>query len=527
MTEPSPAPEDENDAKQGNGLGRRLAGNTIHVAIGRFAGLVLWLLLTPPILRSLGRDGFAVWALFFSLTGYLATLDLGLVQASLRHVAAARAADSQRNAGDLPTLSMLVFAALGAIWIAVGLAVAGPICDWLRVPESLQADASYGILVAAIVFMLGGAANVIMAVLQGYGRFDLSNLVILCVTATQGIALGLALVEESGLRGLMLGVLTAWLLGLILAITFLRLKVPRFRWSPIRSAINEASAAFRFGGPLQLAATLGTANVHVDKVLLARYATLATIVPYELGSRVATTLSALPQLLLGPVLSEAVVLHVAGARERLRELHERASHYYLSVTVLVLAPLLACADRIFLAWLGAPEPEAALVLRMLALQSGIALAAGMATTIARAMGRTKFEAIYAVIAVTTHVVLGVALVPRYGIRGALAAIILGSVVGVAYFFAAFIRLTGWSWWSSVVRVGFVPLVSLVVGVAGGAALDRMLPRVAGGNAWLWLGLSSAVTFGLTFALLLASRYLRWSEALAVVGGSIGMGRRRR
>ena len=53
------------------GLARRLAANTLHASSGRVASLVVWILLTPPILHALGPQGFAVWSLFFAVTGYL------------------------------------------------------------------------------------------------------------------------------------------------------------------------------------------------------------------------------------------------------------------------------------------------------------------------------------------------------------------------------------------------------------------------------------------------------------------------
>jgi O-antigen/teichoic acid export membrane protein len=322
----------------------------------------------------------------------------------------------------------------------------------------------------------------------------------------------------------MWGVLVGWLGGAVFGVGLLAWRVPTFHWSTLRAALSQVPTAIRFGGPLQVAAVLGTANIHVDKILLARYAGLASVVPYELGSRVTTTILTFPQLMLGPVLSEAVQLHVEGADARLRELHDRAMNYYLGATVLLLVPLLACADRILGTWLATPHPEAALVLRWVAIQSGIALSAGMATTIARAMGNTRLEAMYAVIAVSIHVGLSVILIPRFGILGALGSIVIGSIVGVTYFMTAFLRLTRWPW-SSVLRAGVIPTAVLIVAALAGAAIDARLPQVPGVRGWLWLAASVAIAVGMASAALVVTRYLKWHEALSVLDRAFRTGRR--
>ena len=79
------------------GFARRLLADTGQATFGRVLSLGVWTLLVPHLLRGLGAEGFALWSLFFALTGYLSALDLGFSQGTLRHVAAARAATGARR----------------------------------------------------------------------------------------------------------------------------------------------------------------------------------------------------------------------------------------------------------------------------------------------------------------------------------------------------------------------------------------------------------------------------------------------
>src|SRR5438552_14036860 len=51
------------------GLGRTIARNAAFTVAGRMFFLLGWALITPYMLRVLGVDRFAIWALFFALSG--------------------------------------------------------------------------------------------------------------------------------------------------------------------------------------------------------------------------------------------------------------------------------------------------------------------------------------------------------------------------------------------------------------------------------------------------------------------------
>lgn len=511
----TPKADDRAAGAPPGGTARRLMVNTLHAATGRIAALALWVVFTPLILRAIGRDGFAVWALFYALTGYLFALDFGLGQSALRAAAAARETGDHAQAGSFARIALLGYLALGALWLVLGVTLRAPVLAWLRVPPALAADAGFAMWVGALVFVTGGAANVTISLLQGYGRFDLANRVLLTMTGAQAAGFALVLARTGGLRGLVMVVAGASLLGCAAGVALLRAAAPGLRWRAHADTRAHAGAVLRFGGPMQVTNLLATVHVQFDKLLISRFVALAGVASYELGSRVAVMVSTFPQLLLLPVIPESAAMHAAGQDSRLRELYDRGNRFYLALAALGIAGAVACAGRVYGVWLGAAQPEASLVLRGLAVAIGISLLTGMGTTIAKGVGRTELEMWYAVCSVGIHLGSSLLWVPRYGLRGAIGAILIGNLCGSALFSWRFARLMGWPLGRVVLAPVVWPVLAAAVGILAGLALDRALPVGGGVAGWAALGAVGAASVIGTATVVLLSRYVRVRDLRAL------------
>jgi hypothetical protein len=68
-----------------------------------------------------------------------------------------------------------------------------------------------------------------------------------------------------------------------------------------------------------------------------------------------------------------------------------------------------------------------------------------------------------------------------------------------------------------VRPNAMPALALVVGALAAWGLDRLLPAASGAAGWLLLVIVSAVAASAATAILVLSGFLRWREALALIG----------
>ena len=500
MTGPEPA-----------GLARRLAANTMHAASGRVASLLLWLALTPPLYRALGPEGFGVWSLFYALTGYLGALDFGLAPATMRHVSAARARGDDAEAGAYATVSVLGYAALGLLWLALMPLVRGPLLEFLRVPDEVRPAANFAFTAGAVVFAMAGATNTIVYVLQGYDRFDLGNATMLTVAVVQAIGLLITLLRDWGLPGVVCATAVGWTAAAIVGLVLVHTGAPAFRWSSPRGAKGVVRATLGYGAPLQLANLLAVAHQQLDKLLLSRYVALAAVAPYELGLRVSTALATFPQLLMLALVPPATRLHTTGDHALLAELYRRSNRYILLAAVTVGAGAVAGADRAFEAWLGHADAPAALALRGLMLAACTGLGAGMATVTARGMGRPDLEAEFSAVALAVHLALGLPLVRTYGMTGVIAALGAGNALGVVWFVFRLAGALGWSRARTLLDGAVVPVIAFVAGTGAGLWIDRVIPVATGAAAWPGLVLVGGVASALTAAVALAARYVSTDE----------------
>ncbi len=291
----------------------------------------------------------------------------------------------------------------------------------------------------------------------------------------------------------------------------LRVAAPGLRWGAHAETRAHAREVLRYGGPMQVTNLLATLHVQFDKLLVSRFVALVSVTSYELGSRVAVMVSTFPQLLLLPVVPEAAAMHAVGQDARLRELYDRGNRFYLALAALGTAGAVACAARVYTVWLGAPHPEATLVLRGLALAIGISLLTGMGTTVAKGVGRSELEMWYAVVSVGLHLGLSMLWVPRYGLPGALAATLIGNLCGSVVFSWSFARVMGWPLGRVVLAPVAWPVLAGVVGAACGLGLARLLPAARGIAGWAALAAVAAATVAGTAAVVMAAGVVRVTD----------------
>ncbi len=493
------------------GFARQLLADTGQAAIGRVLSLGVWTLLVPQLLRGLGAEGFALWSLFFALTGYLSALDLGFSQGTMRHVAAARARGDGREAGEFALMGLLGYLMLGLAWLAITPFVREPALDLLRIAASHRAEAGAAFMLAPLAFAVMGTSLVTLTSLQGWGRFDLANGVTFSSVIVQAGGALWSLQQGWGLIGVLRFAVAGSVVGTLVGLVLLRAGADGFVWGTPRRALGRLRATMAFGGPLQLANILGVAHQQIDKLFLARYVALALVSPYELGLRLAAVIGSLPQLMLVALMPAASALHALGDEAGLKAAYERSARWVMAITAAVSAGVMGGAPRLLLAWLGTPPAGAELCLTGLTIAMVLAMTTGTATAIARAIGRTRYEAEYSGLGLAVHVVLGLVLVPRLGLMGAIVATGIANVFASGWLLFRFARVTGWGGSVVFLRPTLQPLIVLAVTAAAGRQVALLLPVAGGVAGWAWAIVASGLPAAAALGVLAATGFLPLSE----------------
>lgn len=443
MTPPGPAPVEERPRHPVTaGLGHTLARNTLWTVGGRFVFLVAWALVAPYMLHALGPERFAIWALFFTLSGYFATFDLGLSQALVRFVAEFSVAGDRAALNGIVTLGVMLYALLGALAVA-GLALfREPLLALVRTPEALRGEAGACLLGMAAVLALANLVGVMTAVLNGRQRMDLTNRITVLGTLIQIAGVLVVLPAGGGLGGLVASAALAQAFVAVATWFALRRVAPDVALEPGAMRWGLLRRVAGFSAALQVT-NLGTlVQFQLDKLLLAHFITLVWVTPYELGYRLATAAWALPMLLLPPLVPAFAHLDALADRGRFLLLYRRASRYLSAVSFPVAGFTLVTAPALVTVWLGPGHADVVLALAGMTLFLLVIVHTGVATAALRGMGRPWLEARFHGVGMALHIGLSFALVPRHGLRGALAALVLSGCVATLYLLVVFSRRMG-------------------------------------------------------------------------------------
>lgn len=501
---------------QGTGLGRRLAGNAVASATGRIIVLLMWLALTPPLVRALGPEAFGVWALFYALSFWLLSLDLGLSQIAMRHVSASRALGEPDGGGDHATLALSGYTALGVLAIAAAALLSDAAIGWLRVPAAVEPAARWSFIAGGLVMVLSGVVQTIAGTLQAHDRFDLASGAVTATALCQGLGIMLGLATAQGLSYMIGAVVVGWILGAIVSLALLRHGAPRFRFGSLGRAWRHRREVWEFGGPVQISNFLAVSHQQVDKVLLARWVALAAVTPYEIGMRVAAAASSFPQFITTAIYPTATEMWARGDRAALAVLHGRSTRWVLAVSAMVTCGLVGAASPLLRVWLGGDSPDAALALQALAVAAYLASPAGPASILARATGRPALELEWSGVALLVHLAIAALLMPALGLRGILIAMCVANAVSSVWFLLRLgralsmpIRAVLWDTFGA-------PVVAQTSGVALGLWLTRLLST---GGQVPALGVAIAAGVGAVAvcgALLTVTRFVDPREAWSLL-----------
>lgn len=151
---------------------RTIARNVAYAALTWILPVLLSLIATPIIVRSLGVDNYGIYALVLGLISY--SFSFGIGRAATKYVAEYRASGASENIRRLISATLLLSVGIGLL----GLIVLSLLADWL-VSDVLLIDVASkqtsinAIYIAGAVIFVASLNQVFASVLQGIHRFDL------------------------------------------------------------------------------------------------------------------------------------------------------------------------------------------------------------------------------------------------------------------------------------------------------------------------------------------------------------------
>src|SRR4051812_30685495 len=333
---------------------RLLRRNAFWVYAVYAAAIVSGLLVTPIVVRSLGKHGYGAWSFIGAVTIYLSVLDLGVGPAIVRFGAEARGRRATEDLNEIASTGLAMYGAIGLVTLPIGAVLAWIVPLAAHVPHNLVAETRVATLLVVISLALRFPLGLFNNLLIAQQRWDLQNIGSFVATVLYAVLVAALLPRFGGL--VLLGALTlgTTLLRLALPLLWLRRGLPELRVARrhvTRARFRELTAfsSSNFLVHVSQKIVFSTDVIVVGIVLgvgpAAVYSVAAKLFSLVFGIGTATT------SLMFPAFAE---LEGADARDRQRALLLSGLRAGTALMALLALPLLFIPDLLIRAWIRTP-----------------------------------------------------------------------------------------------------------------------------------------------------------------------------
>jgi O-antigen/teichoic acid export membrane protein len=448
----------------GSGSREVLARNTLWSVLGYGVQFLTPLLLIPFIVASVGRETYGgIWVTLFALASWVGYFDFGLSGSLTRDVADRRARDDREGLRTL-WATWWTYDLVGIVLVMLGAWLLGPRIVSTFSPISDPASVPLFIGLAAQA-AIGPMLRHLSCTLNGLHRLDLLNILAMVVTVLWAAGQVAFLALGWGLRGLMInGLLFSGVQVFALLVLIGRQGYP-MSFSPAGFSRAECLRLLSFGWKTQ--ATLGIGQAfRSDRVVMGRIqADGVVIASYQFGAGIMDRLSAGIIVMSSGVLSAVSDLAARGDLDRVRTVFLRGTKYHALAAFGLLGFAALFGRELLVFWLGQPQPDAVVVLRIMAVGAMATAIGSCGQSVAVALGRPGWTTLSGAAGLGATVFLYTILGRRYDYVGLAASVSAGLALTQVIFMCGLRRFLEFRWREYVGNALIKPAV-LAVPLAG-------------------------------------------------------------
>jgi O-antigen/teichoic acid export membrane protein len=399
--------------------------STRYLAIG--AEMCVGVLVLPINLAYLGPAAYGLWMLAATVTAYFTMLDFGFNWAVLKYVARYRAERNVQALNEILSSAFFLFAGLSVLAYAAAVVVAAFLGSFFQLTPEQVRTGQIVLLVTSVQVASGIAFGVFGAVINGFQRYDLNNIVgtvSSLVTAAVNVAVLLAgyglvelVVATTSVR-----VLTHWVYRANAYRVFpgLAIRVAHFRLALLREITPFSLHMLVIEGASKV-------NHAVDVMVIGVFLNTTAVAVWAIAQRLADATFQLSIQLSAVLFPTMVDNDTAQRADRLQSIVVFGTRLSLATVIPIAGTLMLTATPLVHAWVGADFSESALILQVLAVCVIVRVGAATATMVLKGCGGHRLVAVTNVTSAAVNLSLSLALVGWLGLLG----IAIGTLVPVS------------------------------------------------------------------------------------------------
>jgi O-antigen/teichoic acid export membrane protein len=392
--------------------------NAAANGLGFAAQLVVAFFLSPILVHGLGDARNGIWSLVESILAYLMLFDLGVAASVVRHVARFEATRDRDHLNRVFCTSVCIFAAAGALALAITLTLAFPGFRWFNLPDDMAGEARWMFVLLGCNLAVGLPMGVFPCVLDGLGRFPVKTAIRTSVLVARVPLFLVVMHKGAGLIGIACAITACNLAEYLLLAVAACWYLPQLRFS-FRLADRATFRAIR-GYSLNafLAMIAGRVSFQTDALVIGLCLAAAPITYFAIAARlVEYAKNALRAVTT--VLTPAVsTLEARGDDDGIRTVLLDSTRHVLWLIVPIEVGLLMLGAPFLALWMGEKYAELSFpTLAILAAPLALAMAQSVAARVLYGVGKLRWFARAMLLEAGCNLVLSLALVKPLGIEG--------------------------------------------------------------------------------------------------------------
>lgn len=496
-------------------VARNVSTRYLAIAVEAALGLVI----LPFNVAHLGKAAYGLWMLTASVTTYFSVLDLGYSGAVVKFVAEYRAKRDPDGLNEILSTTFHLFAAFGTITYLLAIALALNLGRIFHLSPDQAHIGRWLLLIISVQVAAGTTFSVFGAVINGFQRYDLNNVVgtvtstVVALVNVVVLSMGYGLVELVAATTTV-RVIAYWIYRANAYRVFpgLSLRTSLFR----RSRLREVTS---FSVYMLLIDWANKLNYSVDAIVIGAFLNTSAVAVWTVGQRLAELTQRLTNQLNEVLFPTVVDNDTADRHHRLQAIFVQGTRLSLATVIPMGAGLILTAHHVVHAWVGAEFAESAVVLQLLAVVVMIRVGSATAGTVLKGAGRHRLVAFTNVAAAVANLGLSVALVRPIGLPGvAIGTLVPIAIIAMAVLIPAACRRVGLTLGQVFARAIWPALWPVSVMVAFVLATEPVVPDTlaAQGLELVVAGTLYAAVFVL-FALDRVERRFYLSQAATLLG----------
>jgi O-antigen/teichoic acid export membrane protein len=409
---------------------KNLRSNAIWNVLGWLLPTLVFVALTPLMVRELGTEGFGVIALVQAVTGYMNVLNFGFSESITKQVAESYERD-RAQAQRAAWIGLWLFAAFGVLGAGAMFAAAGWLAyDVLKVSEPLREGTQAAIRIGAVVWLLQMLAEFYRGIAIGCQRFDIPNLSRVLRIGLSAVFIVLALHHGLGLAGVMWGTLGGLVVGLAVNAVWMERVLPLRHvggdYKPIRDEV------IRYSKHVFTMRLAGIVSSRLGQLFLGTLSSAAHVALYEVPVRVAETGSVFLNRILQVFFPGFAAMDRATEMDRARRVFSQAIALQLLVTTPFFAVMILEGDTLLAVWIDPTFAQgAAGIILLVSLTYWLSSLTNLPTFLALSFGLPDIVSKYSVIRMLVTLIVGYPLVRWHGLLGAALTLLLSELPALA------------------------------------------------------------------------------------------------